>query len=662
MCWSCLQQNHLDLPTSPERVGTAIRYLSDERALLAYLDPTLDPAFSWTGFADNARLPVIVSYNFVDTGDLPANDGTYGSDGYFAFNAQQRANFRAALAEVSKVTGVIFVESQGAAMINAYGSVGASAGGWANFANSGAYYTGQGALVVNDSTNFAPGSYGFHIILHELGHALGLKHPFEGDNRLTPSLDTMSNTVMTYTLGPNRTSLAALDVAALRHLYGAAVNTSGWTMRFEGGDFIASGSSRAETMVAVGQDSRLSGLDGADRLYGRQGHDSLYGGLGNDSLLGGYGADRLEGGDGHDLLVGAAASEVVYGDARLGADDTLLGGTGNDRLTAGVRQGMLYGGDGDDLLKAVGGSYWQGADALYGGNGHDTLTGSHAADTLGGGAGNDVIATGAATAASGGLGDDRITGGSGANRLLGEAGRDSILGGGGNDSLYGGDQNDTLRGGDGHDSLWGGAHADLLHGDNGQDSLSGGTGIDSLFGGFGNDTLSADQDGGFLWGGAGNDLLEASYGASRLYGEDGNDRLISGFDDSADALFGGAGVDSLYGLTGDTLSGGDGNDRLYGGEGARLTGGAGADVFEFATRFDPVPTRVTDLQIGVDRIRVDIGANMWGNVLDSITFQSRNGGLDTLAIVSVQSSTNTAEILFQGITTVELSAGMFLVY
>lgn len=661
MCWNCLQENHLDLPTSSERVSNAIRYYSDERALLAYLEPTLDPGFSWTGFAGNARLPVIVSYNLVDAGDLPAVSGAHGESAYFAFNATQRANFRLALAEISRVSGVVFVESQSEAMINAYGSTGSIYGGWASLANSGAFYTGQGELVINDSTSFARGGQGFHSILHELGHALGLKHPFEGNNRLTGSLDNTSNTLMSYTYTGLRQTLASLDIAALQSLYGAAVNTSGWVMRFENGDFVASGSARAETMVAVGQDSRISGLDGADRLYGRQGHDTLYGGLGNDTLQGGYGADRLDGGAGHDALIGAASSEVVYSDARPSAADTLLGGDGNDRLTAGVRKGILQGGDGDDLLKGVGGNDWQGADGLYGGNGNDTLYGSHANDTLNGGAGNDLIQTGAARAASGSLGDDRIYGGTGANQLWGNVGRDSLLGGGGDDSLYGGDQTDTLRGGDGNDTLWGDADDDFLVGDGGHDSLVGGAGYDSLYGGIGADTLDAGQDGGLLWGGTGNDSLVSSYGAARLYGEDGNDRLVSG-SDGADALYGGAGNDSLYGMTGDTLSGGDGIDRLYGSEGARLTGGAGADVFEFATRFDPIPTRVTDLQIGVDRIRVDIGAGIWGNVLDSVTFQSRNGGLDTLAIVSVQSSTNTAEILFQGITTAQLTQGMFLVY
>lgn len=661
MCWNCLQSNHLDLPNSSERVTEAVRYLDSERALLAYLDPTLDPYNSWTGFAGNQRLPVIVTYNFVDAGDLPPNDGYAGSDGYFSYNARQRANFRDALTEISRVAGVIFVESENEAMINAYGSVGASVGGWANFPISDTWFTGDANLVVDDATNFDRGTYGFHTILHELGHTLGLKHPFEGENRLNSDLDTTSNTIMSYTILGNRQTLGPLDIAALRHLYGGVVNTSGWSMRFENGDFIASGSSRAETIVAIGQDSRVSGLGGSDRILGREGHDLLYGGLGNDTLEGGNGADRLDGGAGNDVLSGAAATEVVYTDSLPGALDTLFGGDGHDIVTAGVRRGSLYGGDGNDRLQAKSQTSWGEEDGLFGGAGADTLYGSGTFDTLNGGSGNDVIWAGATQEGSGGLGNDQMTGGLGANRLLGEAGRDTIMGGGGDDSLYGGDQSDTLRGGDGNDTLLGQTDADVLYGLNGNDSLSGGSGYDRLFGGDGSDKLDGEQGGGILWGGAGNDTLWADDGSNRLYGGDGRDLLSSSSYDAA-ALYGGAGSDTLSGTTGDTLLGGDGNDILYGRAGARLTGGAGADVFEFDTDYRQPATRVSDFEIGIDRIRVDIGANMWGNRLDSITLESVNGGQDTLATILVESSTNMSEILFRGITVQQLSPSMFHIY
>lgn len=68
-----------------------------------------------------------------------------------------------------------------------------------------------------------------------------------------------------------------------------------------------------------------------------------------------------------------------------------------------------------------------------------------------------------------------------------------------------------------------------------------------------------------------------------------------------DRIFGGAGAD--------TLSGGGGNDWLHDGGGAdMLTGGAGADVFVMAK--DGQTDRISDFQIGLDRIDL----SDWGRI------------------------------------------------
>ncbi|WP_404385198.1 cellulose binding domain-containing protein [Caenispirillum salinarum] len=65
-----------------------------------------------------------------------------------------------------------------------------------------------------------PGTWGYTALLHEIGHALGLKHPFEGDVTLSDALDTMDNTVMSYTVGSEGlpTEFQELDAAALDFL------------------------------------------------------------------------------------------------------------------------------------------------------------------------------------------------------------------------------------------------------------------------------------------------------------------------------------------------------------------------------------------------------------------------------------------------------------
>jgi hypothetical protein len=51
---------------------------------------------------------------------------------------------------------------------------------------------------VSSNDSFAAGTYGMLTALHEVGHAIGLKHPFDPSPVLAANLDNARNTVMTY--------------------------------------------------------------------------------------------------------------------------------------------------------------------------------------------------------------------------------------------------------------------------------------------------------------------------------------------------------------------------------------------------------------------------------------------------------------------------------
>lgn len=400
------------------------------------------------------------------------------------------------------------------------------------------------------------GSYFHAVLIHELGHAVGLKHPFEEDGSgvvIQDEYDGLEYTVMSYTASVESDAVQSLsyypttymyyDILALRYIYGEVDTALGntayvWergqtyyeTVWDTGGRDTYDASSQTNDVHLDLQPGSWSNVGSTIQMYG---------GTGN--------------------VVGTK-TETVYTPPEV-TIERAIGGSGDDTLTGNAVANVLVGNAGDDKI--------------LGGQGADTLRGNAGDDTVHGGAGSDVVWAGADD-----HGDDSVDGGAGADSIAGGLGDDFLVGGAGADVIYGGEGDDTLHGGDfgvdvdgidvSQNRLWSGDGDDVIVGAGGDDAIGGGLGDDLISAGAGNDTIFAGADGDdTLNGGADDDVLFGGSGKDLLAGDGGADEIYGGAGD--DSVLGGAGNDTLYGGAGaDTLNGGIGDDILRPGAGADL--------------------------------------------------------------------------------------------
>jgi Ca2+-binding RTX toxin-like protein len=211
-----------------------------------------------------------------------------------------------------------------------------------------------------------------------------------------------------------------------------------------------------------------------------------------------------------------------------------------------------------------------GPDTVTAMDGNDTVVGRGGNDFLYGNPGNDSVDSGSGdNTVWAGQGDDFATGDGGNNFLWGNEGADTLLSGNGNNTIVGGDGSI-----DGGDLIASGAGSDLIWGNGGADTIGASTGANTVIGGFGNDTLTTGSGNDFIFGNQDNDTIDAGDGANLAFGGFGDDRVATGT--GADTIWGNEGNDLLAGGAGAdryTFATGSGLDRINGfnvGEGDRL--------------------------------------------------------------------------------------------
>jgi Ca2+-binding RTX toxin-like protein len=508
---------------------------------------------SWNAFSSlkTGKKPVFLTYSF--------NDVSWGSS---KFGSADKAMAKKALKMWGDASGIRFLEvKRGDAELKfQWQWAWYDASAWAEFpkltrdtfdgwqdqerdeSGGNVYLNSRYRSEISQNSNFK-----LYLMLHEIGHALGLKHPFHkmphNKKLLGSDLDNVKHTVMSYTggdikMGP--VQLGALDIEAIRALYGNPSQdgrqVAKWSWSKSKETLSQTGKSKADIIYGVNAKDIIKGANGNDKVFGFAGRDSLYGGSGNDVLSGGDGNDKLFGDIGNDVLRGGHGDDIVQG------------ATGNDNLGGGYGNDSLYGDLGNDALKGDDGN-----DTLYGGAGTDILDGGDDNDTLHGDNDNDV--------------------------LSGKDGDDTLQGGDGNDNVDGGDDDDILYGDIGDDTLNGGYGSDIIHGGAGNDAFAGGLGIDTVS--YVNAASGVTADLGLGYGNGGEALGDRFSEVENLTGSTFNDQLAG--DAGANRLLGDTGNDVLNGKDGvDTLEGGLGDDILSGGSGGDvLIGGEGQDLADY---------------------------------------------------------------------------------
>ncbi len=444
--------------------------------------------------------------------------------------------------------------------------------------------------------------FGMSLILHEIGHALGLSHPsnYSGTISYANSAeyfqDSLQYTVMSYFsetntganfLGQDATNLMLHDIAALQRLYGenTTIRTGDTVYGFNSNTGNASWelSDTNDSIIAAVWDAGgidtldVSGFSFDADIDLREEAFSSFGGMTwNFSIARGTVIENAIGGTGDDSLLGNDAANALNG---LAGTDILNGAAGDDALTGGLGNDTLIGGAGTDTIFYAGNSTdYTIADI---GNGQFTVThnnsGAEGVDTV-----ESVefiryadgIFTFEVPSAGGPItltaGDDTYTATAAADTIYGLGGNDLISGNDGNDMIYGGDGNDNLRGDAGDDYLDGGFGVDFLRGGVGADALNGGAGQD--WADYSTSSLGVSVDLA-LGTGSGGDAQGDSYQLiERVLGSSKNDTIV-----------GDSGVNYLRGLNGDdVITGGAGNDYLQGDAGAdTLDGGAGTNDWAY---------------------------------------------------------------------------------
>ena len=375
--------------------NTDTTFAGDRNADVPYFVQSIDSGFTGNGhlIGHQPGKGLNVTYAFA-TSPVDKDEPGKAMSGFDTYSETQKAAIRTVLDHIAEHVNVKFNEGNNATLnfykhtMDTAETVGYGIyGGGVHL--SAERFTADDAFRSDIPYRITGGDaieyYGWHAALHEVGHTLGMDHPFDhakkGDGKpdlsVAENRDTLS--VMSYVDGETiplkagsnyypefpiaQNKLGIYDLAALHHSFGVNPNyhSGDDTYGFKefnkdaiGNDIYIHDGGGLDTFDAHEQTLDLN-IDLTPGSWIYAGEKTAHLALNDDltpthgQMFIGYGTqiENAKGGTGNDIIKGNSAANYLFG---FDGDDHLDGGAGNDQLEGGRGADTLTGGKGADTF------------------------------------------------------------------------------------------------------------------------------------------------------------------------------------------------------------------------------------------------------------------------------------------------------------------------